>query len=177
MKINKLFYLAIVAVLFLTVSCSKDSVADNSPITQEANILEKFESESINKRGIIFPGQLKDSNLLGEWNLTHATDLSIDDSTSIKIIFTESNRVNVENTKDLQQCGGSGSIKTLTKFTETGGEISVGSFLRSNFGLCDPLTGNVISTVKSANRYEIKGNRLALFRVVNGENKGLVFRR
>ncbi|WP_062058440.1 hypothetical protein [Aquimarina longa] len=175
MKINKLFHLAIVAVLFLTVSCSKDSVADNSPITQEANILEKFESESTNKRSIAFPYQLKDSNLLGKWNLIFASDLDTNGST-INIHFSNNDKVIIRGAGG-EVCASSGGINTLLRRTETGGDIKFSTFLSTRFGGCPRLTSGVANLVELADRYEIRGNRLFLFRVVDGVNKGVVFRR
>ncbi|WP_062058443.1 hypothetical protein [Aquimarina longa] len=172
MKINKLFHLAIVAVLFLTVSCSKDSVADNSPITQEANILEEFESESTNKRSIVFPDELESSNLLGKWNLSFASDLPLSDYPNATVSFSKNEfGLIVALSDDCQTL--TGSVK-LVKDTPSasGGKITIGLLRFSEF--CNAGLANDISV---ADRYEIKGDRLALFRIVNGKSKGVVFRR
>ncbi|WP_062060052.1 hypothetical protein [Aquimarina longa] len=83
MKTRKIIYAIMGVALFIATSCSKDSISDQNPATNNANsettFLENIESESSSKNGIVFPDQVATKNqefidfLEGDWRITRFT--------------------------------------------------------------------------------------------------------
>lgn len=83
MKTQKIIYAIMAVTLFFATSCSKDSISDQDPATDKANLetsfLESLELESSSKSNIIFPDSETVENqeyidfLVGDWKITQFT--------------------------------------------------------------------------------------------------------